>query len=328
MGMTERSAWTGGRRLHLDPGGRAMGGLGAAVGAGALATGRPALLIGGLALGLLVVLDAVSAWRALPAAPVGVRAADGVTGEASDHELGVGKLGRPLLIGRSRPGGVPAVRLPADRTGDPPVTTVTAPLALPARGLHREERFTVWASGPLGLVGARREQRTIHQPALAVGPTPVAHALHWPAPTRAGAPGDRRLSRGDDLFRAVRPYRAGDHRRSLHWPATARTGSLMVRETDGTGVPTVRLAVGFATPGPAAEAALGRAAWASAEARRAGWDVILVTCEGDGAGSVERPVSGPPDLVRRLAAAVPGRVQPRPAPVPTRWITPAGDRWS
>jgi hypothetical protein len=51
----------------------------------------------------------------------------------------------------------------------------------------------------------------------------------------------------------------------------------MVRETDGTGTPTVRVVVTFSAPGPAASAALGRAAWAVADARSRGWDVRLVT---------------------------------------------------
>jgi hypothetical protein len=341
--------WDGRRRVGLTAGGRLVLGLALAGGAGAL-TGATVVLVGALALGLLVVLDAVSALRALPAEPVGVRAlGDGQAGGTLAHRLHLGRppltplaeicesfvplwgmrsspisgVRRPLLIGRSglahHDHGVAVV---ATGTG-----VATAALAVGRRGLHPTERFTVTGSGPLGLVSATRTLTVAHRPPLAAGPVPVPHELRWPAPATAATLGETRRPRGDDLFRGVRPYRAGDVRRSVHWPATARSGSLMVRETEGTGTPAVRIVVAFATAGPAAEQALGRASFAAAEALRAGWEVWLVTCEGTPGRHVEGAVTGPGDLLRRLAAATPGQPAPRPVPVTTRWISPGGDRW-
>jgi uncharacterized protein (DUF58 family) len=206
-----------------------------------------------------------------------------------------------------------------------------AALAVGPRGVYPDERFTVAAQGPLGLVSARRGLHVRHDAPLAVGPAPVAHDLRWPAAAAAPRSGESRVARGDDLFRGVRPYRPGDARRTVHWPSTAHTGSLMVRETEGTGTRAVRIVAAFPQAGADAEHTLGRAAWAVAAARRAGWDVVLVTCEGPGGRTigrvVERAVTGPGDAARRLAAAVAGTPVVRPAGVATRWITPDGDRW-
>jgi uncharacterized protein (DUF58 family) len=339
-----RSGWVGRRRLHLDGTGRTVSGMAATAALAAATTGSRLILVGALAGALLVVLDAVSAARALPADPVAVQIPDGPAGTVVNHDLLITGARRAVIIGRPGAGGA---RVRIDAGPDRAVVAATAALPLPARGLYGTERFTVEVAGPLGLVQARRVQRTRHDPALAVGPAPVPHDLRWPVRTATAGTDGSRPARGDDLFRGVRPYRPGDARRSVHWPATARQGSLMVRETEGLGRPAVRIVVGFATPGPAAEAALGRAAWAADEARRAGFDVWLVInaiglarrsrqAEGNridsGAngpdGSLDRAVRGPGDVGRRLAAAGPGQPAARPAAVPTRWITPAGDRWT
>jgi uncharacterized protein (DUF58 family) len=338
------SAWTGRRRRRVEPGGRTLVAVALTGSIGALVAHQPAVLTGALALGVLVVLDAVSAHRALPGTPPTIRAlGDGTAGEALDHEIRPAAGGadspaagarRPLAIGRDRP--EPGRDATGKGPGPAPAALVsghggTAALAVGPRGLYPDEQFTVATQGPLGLVSARRGLHVRHDAPLAVGPAPVAHDLRWPSAAAATQTGETRAARGDDLFRGVRPYRPGDSRRRVHWPSTARRGSLMVRETEGTGTRQVRIVAAFPEAGADAEQALGRAAWAVATARRAGWDVSLVTCEGPGGRTIgrtiERAVTGSGDAARRLAAAVAGTPVVPSAGVATRWITPEGDRW-
>jgi uncharacterized protein (DUF58 family) len=300
---------------------------GPAAAAGLVSARRP-LIAGALALVVLVALDAASARRAMPRPPVGLRPlADGTAGGTVAYGITSAPARRGLTVARVGPGGdgpAAGVLVPPGVPGEPIVAT--ADLPAPPRGVFARETFTVATRGPLGLASCTRRQSVDHAPALAVGPAPVPHDVRWPGAATAAATGEARAPRGDDLHRGARPYERGDARRSVHWPATARRGTLMVRETDGTGTRTVRIVIGFARPGPEAERALGRAAWLAAEGHRAGWQVWLVTCEGP-ALTVARPLAGRGDLVRRLAAAVEGRPVVRPAPVATRWITPDGDTW-
>jgi hypothetical protein len=137
--------------------------------------------------------------------------------------------------------------------------------------------LAVTSAGPLGLVVGSTVHRVSLPRPLTLAPARRRHPLDWPPPAVDALPADARRARGDDLFKGVRDYVRGDARRLVHWPATAHRGSLMVRETEGTGTPTVRVVVSFAVPGPLADAALGRAAWAMADARARGWAVRLVT---------------------------------------------------
>jgi uncharacterized protein (DUF58 family) len=331
-------AGVGRRRLRPTPAARAVAALAAAGVPAGLATGQRPVLVGALALALLVALDAVSAWRAMPSEPVGMRPlGDGTVGAPVNYQITVAPARRPVTVAR-RHGPGAAVLVPA-ATGAAVTMVARAGLAAPRRGIFPAEAFTVAARGPLGLMACGRHVIVGHAPALAIGPAPVAHDLRWPVPSAAATGGECRAPRGDDLVRGVRAYVRGDARRSIHWPATARHRTLMVRETEGMGVRTLRLVVSYAEPGEAAERALGRAAWMAGEAHRNGWRVWLVTCgppsPGAPGGTVERAVEGPDDILRRLAAAGPGRPGTDPSarrpfatdPTATRWITPTGDRW-
>jgi uncharacterized protein (DUF58 family) len=325
------TAWSGGRRLTATRPAIGLCGLALPALAGGLVTGRSALVAGALALLGAVALDALSAWWAVPgvAGAVGVRPegdAVAVAGDTVGYRISVAAASRPLTVGRVGWAVGTAVLLPAGEDGGP--VSAGASLIAPARGLYPEESFSVAARGPLGLVACRRVETVTHRPALAVGPAPVPHVVRWPAPAAARMAAETRSARGDELYRGVRPYTRGDTRRSVHWPATARHGSLMVRETEGTAARTVRLVVDLPSPGPAAEVALGRAAWLAGEAHRQGWAVWLVT--GEAGGVVSGVASGSAAVARRLAAASPGTARPAPEPtgVPTRWISPGGDRWA
>ena len=309
-----------------------------------LAGGPRPVLTGGLALTLVVILDTVSCWRALPTRPWAVRPrGDGVAGGWVPYDVVVTPGRRPVTLARRdpHPGArrrppYAGVLVPPGRAG----SAARAELDAEWRGLYAHESFAVLARGPLGLVTGRRDQTVHHERPVAVGPAPVAHDVRWPAVRAAAPAGEARPTRGDELVRGVRAYTRGDTRRSVHWPATARHGSLMVRETDGAGARHLRVVVSFAEPGAGAEQALGRASWLVTRARRDGWEVTLVTCEpGDGtagARTVDRPVGSDADLVRRLAAAGPGHPRARSRgpgvgrsrPGGTRWITPEEDRWT
>lgn len=309
--------------------------------------GNEPLLVASLALILLAVLDAVSAWRAVTPPPWVAAADDGVAGYLVPYAAAVPALRRPVTVGLLEPPGArPLGWVPlADR--DP----ATALLPTPPRGVYPWQVFEVRARGPLGLVAARRRHR-LGTP-LVVGPAPVPHPLTWPPPPASVAVEDVLRAPGEDLFRGVREYRHGDPRRAVHWRATAHHGSLMVREHEATGVRTLCLVTAHLTPGAAAEAALGRAAWLAADALRRGWRVRLVTCEashppppagplrrstgplgsgpppGPGIRTVDRPVPNLHELARRLAVAVPGPPARSPAPdrLVTRWVSPEGDAW-
>jgi uncharacterized protein (DUF58 family) len=269
----------GRRVLTLTPSGRTV--LRAAVLAFVLAAvaarldrdGGAPVMGGALALAALVGLDAFTAGRALPRRPVDVRGpGDGVAGEPLACELTVPGWRRPVGVWLTWPASArPAA---VTMTGAGPAR---ASLVVPRAGVFAGVGLAVTSAGPLGLVAGSTVQRVPLRRPLTVAPARRRHPLNWPPPSVDSMPADARRARGDDLFRGVRDYVRGDARRLVHWPATAHRGSLMVREMEGTGTPTVRVAVSFPAPGPTADAALGRAAWAVADARSRGWAVRLVT---------------------------------------------------
>ncbi len=233
------------------------------------------------------------------------------------------------------------------------------PVAGPPRGLVPAVTAQLWVSGPLGLVEATQRVRWWFASPTAIGPRDQVVAAPWPEPTGALMGLDARSPRGQELTRGVRDYRPGDPRRRVHWKATARTGQLMVRETEGEAVGVLTVVVAFAVPGPAAEAAAERARWTAEEGLRRGWVVHLVTAEStlpagafapdvdhiwagatSGPGGwlsalgpavparvVDARVTSSVDVLRRLAAAVPGEVPVPRRPGAVRVVTDAGDRW-
>jgi uncharacterized protein (DUF58 family) len=134
-------------------------------------------------------------------------------------------------------------------------------------------------------------------------------------------PGDapQRLPSGVGDPRGVRPYQAGDTRRSVHWPATSHVGSLMVREKERSTDDPIVVDLVLPVDPAAAEAEAGRAMTALGHHLARGGPVVLGTDEVD--GHTVRAVRDRIDLGRRLARAVPRPGQVPPAP-------PAGGRRS
>jgi uncharacterized protein (DUF58 family) len=119
--------------------------------------------------------------------------------------------------------------------------------------------------------------------------------------------------------RGIRPYQAGDTRRSVHWPATAHVGTLMVREHERQTDDPVIVEVELPPDGDEAEAKVERIMATVHRELVRGEVVILVTREPD--GRVTRVVRDPIDLGRRLARAVPA---PSPDPGNAPRTTPGG----
>jgi uncharacterized protein (DUF58 family) len=319
-------------------------------------TGNGAQVGLGLALAAVVVTDRVIAGRTL--ADVGVRFALPPVSVAGDD---VGMLvsfrggSRPVRVDLMDPWrGIAGSADPGDDG--------VLPVAGPPRGLIPAVTAQLWSAGPLGMVEVSRRVRWWLDAPAAVGPRDRVVASPWPEPTGALMGLDARSPRGQELTRGVRDYRPGDPRKRVHWKATARTGHLMVRETEGEAVGVLTVAVSLAAPGPAAEEAVSRARWYAEEGLRRGWVVHLVTAEDSvppgatippvdhiwtGAPMVPGPtgwlearglavpsrvvdgrVATSVDVLRRLAAAVPGEVPAPRRPGAVRRVTDGGDSWA
>jgi uncharacterized protein (DUF58 family) len=206
----------------------------------------------------------------------------------------------------------------------------------------------------MGLFECARRMRVPLTHSLLVAPATLPHDVHWPR-IRAVATGMTDTAPvGDELYRTVRPYVRGDSRRRVHWKATAHRGTLMVKETDGTGVVALQVVVQLDGPGAPAEVALSRATWIVREALARGWRVELVTVQPRTtpvapAGSLGSPFGPPPldlvpvletsHVVRRhitseraamgvLALAGYGPVDAAPERGTTCYVTVDGERWT
>ncbi len=220
---------------------------------------------------------------------------------------------------------------------------------VPHRGVRTHETVDVVAHGPLGLAEAARRERLRLPVPLHVVPRSLRHVVDWKLPATVPLGEATTVTRGDDLFRGVRPYARGDPRRSVHWPATAHHGSLMVKEHDGLEQIALRVVVDLPAPGPAAEAAVARAAWLVEHGLARAWLVLLVTTEGPpppplplgrpwtatapsmpmaATSTVERRITRLSDARLQLAAAAIGSPALAPWPGLTRVVSPEGDRWS
>jgi uncharacterized protein (DUF58 family) len=181
------------------------------------------------------------------------------------------------------------------------------------RGVFRVVRVEVRSGGPLG-VFLRRRTLWVRLPVpVSVGPRPVP--MSYEPQTlpigMAAALAARPAAPGGDAVRAVRPYAPGDAARLVHWPTSARTGELAVRELEPPAITGIAIVVDLRGPEENAEMAASRAAGIGRAALRAGAHLLLLTCEAS--GPVVAPVSGPLELGRRLARAVPD--EPPSAPV-------------
>ena len=83
---------------------------------------------------------------------------------------------------------------------------------------------------------------------ITVGPTPLPHDIAWPRPRAAHFGLSESTPIGDEVYRTVRPYVRGDSRRRVHWKASAHHGSLMVKESDGTGIVSLRIVLQLDAP--------------------------------------------------------------------------------
>ncbi|QXC59214.1 DUF58 domain-containing protein [Aquihabitans sp. G128] len=264
-----------------------------------LATRSEAQLAVAVALLAGIVLDALTARYALSALAIRVDgAADAVAGRPTRWQLHVDGLRRPVALSPTllpRPPGVLVDR------GEPGL------LVLPAasRGVLHHFYLDAHATGPIGLFEAGRRFRVSPPTPVPLGPGPLPVDHEWPTPKAVGFGLSPVAPRGDDLFRAVRPYQRGDERRHIHWKASAHHGELMVRESDGVGVVGLQIVVDLGQPGPRAELTASVAAFVAEEAVRKGWLVQLVTLDSS---------SAPPPLVQLGSPFGAPPIQP-PAPV-------------
>ena len=118
----------------------------------------------------------------------------------------------------------------------------------PRRGAHlaarrggRPDRSASSSAG--GGCGSRSGARSPSGPHLS--PTTSL----WPRPRAAHFGLSESTPIGDEVYRSVRPYVRGDSRRRVHWKASAHHGSLMVKESDGTGIVSLRIVLQLDAPG-------------------------------------------------------------------------------
>lgn len=106
------------------------------------------------------------------------------------------------------------------------------PVAAPARGRVRIERFALATTHPFGLF---RAWTWVHTPVeMLVYPRPRGTL---PMPTQnASRPGQRALAgSGDDEWAGLRAFRDGDSPRQVDWKAYAREAPLLVKEYSASG---------------------------------------------------------------------------------------------
>ncbi len=112
----------------------------------------------------------------------------------------------------------------------------------------------------------------------------------------------RRVPSGAGEPRGVRPFQAGDSRRSVHWPATSHVGTLMVRDRERQTEEPVVIEVVLPTDPAEAEVESERVMAVVTRCLLRGQPVVLATLE-DG-GRCVYLVRDRVDLGRRLARAV------------------------
>ncbi len=255
--------------------------------------------------------------------------------------------GRPVVV-------APAVRPNVQRfliDRDDPGLVLLAPRR---RGLVHTLLVDAVTTGPIGLIECGRRVRVALPMSIVVGPTPLVHDVAWPRPRAAQFGLTESTLVGDEIYRSVRPYVRGDSRRRVHWKASAHHGTLMVKESDGTGTVSLRIVVQLDAPSAAAEVALARAAHVAREALARGWATELVTTQprvmpaapANALGSpfgpppmelaptivpmhvVSRSITSERSALTTLATAAYGPIAvPRVAGL-TLVVTPEGDRWS
>jgi len=191
--------------------------------------------------------------------------------------------------------------------------TVVVTLTPEVRGVLESVVVEVASCAPFGLLWWARE---IELPLTR--PLHVAPRLGTPGPVdsrRDEATGESpwRVPSGAGEPRGVRPFEAGDSRRSVHWPATSHVGKLMVRERERQTEEPVVIEVVLPPDRAAAEAESERIMAVVTDCLYRRQPVVLGTLEAE--GRCLRLVRDRIDLGRRLARAIP--VPDAPAPSTT-----------
>jgi len=184
------------------------------------------------------------------------------------------------------------------------------------RGVVEHVALELASCAPFGLLWWAREVEV-----MLPRPLHVAPRLGIPGPLDArsddgSGQSPRRVPSGAGEPRGVRPFQAGDSRRSVHWPATSHTGMLMVRERERQTEEPVIIEVVLPSDPVEAEVEAERVMAVVAHCLVQGQPVLLGTLEADGRrmGQIRDRI----DLGRRLARAVP--TPETPATVgPTSW---------
>jgi uncharacterized protein (DUF58 family) len=211
----------------------------------------------------------------------------------------------PIRIRPRGPAG-PIARAEGPSRGDRPVVVTVTP---DRRGVIEDVALELASCAPFGLLWWARE---VEVPLTR--PLHVAPRLGTPGPMDA-RPDDlsgespRRVPSGAGEPRGVRPFQAGDSRRSVHWPATSHVGTLMVRERERQAEEPVVIEVTLPGDPAEAEAEAERVMAVVARCLARGQPVVLGTLEAE--GRCLRQVRDRVDLGRRMARAVPA---PGPPP--------------
>jgi len=306
-------------------------------------TGPPLLV--GAALLILLITDAVISYHSLSDPKLELRnPPDAVTGGYVSYQLRAANVRRPLLVLPAGPFRQHAVLVDHDGPG-----MITLPA--PPRGTVRYLLLDLIATAPLGFFETVRRVLVPLPVPMLVAPPLFHHEIEFPEHRPVGWGEVEHAVIGEDLFKGVRNYVRGDPRRKVHWPASAHSGTLMVKETDGTGVVPIRIVLVLDRPGPGSELAAGRAAYVAESCSRRGWQVHLVTMENPGEPilpglgiplmllprllppppvppqTVSKQVQQRMEVSRRLSMAGYGNPVLDPSTGHTLVISAAGDHW-
>ena len=232
-----------------------------------------------------------------------LRAGVTCTASPSDTEAGRAveitlRANSPMRIRPRYPVGTTAMAEGASR-GPRPVTVTVTP---DRRGVLESVALEIGSSAPFGLLWWVREVRI-----PLTRPLHVAPRLGMPGPA-GSRPDDSagsspwRVPSGAGEPRGVRPFEAGDSRRSVHWPATSHVGVLMVRERERQNEEPVVVEVVLSQDPAEAEAEAERVMGLVSRSLARGQLVVLGTLEAG--GRCVRPVRDRVDLGRRLARAI------------------------
>lgn len=189
------------------------------------------------------------------------------------------------------------------------------------RGVMTALPVEVRSNGLCGLVGLDRSWEVPLLRPVSIGPRPLDPERPLPDLGGRWGEGGRMPSPTGEVVRGVRDYVPGDRPALVHWRASARAGKLVVKEVEEPVTPVLTLVLDLGTGDPAGERAAARAAWYLNEGLRRGSEVNLVSREST--GPRRDPVRSPDEVIRRLAAVVPGPPTPSSAMLSTPpWAQP------